>query len=213
MNAALVFTVICAGAVAVMLVTSRRGLRRAERALKPLAATSFVAAAVAHGALSTRFGTTLLLGLGLSWWGDVLLISRSKRLFLGGLLAFLLGHVAYAVAFLSRGLDVGAAALAAVAMAAAAGPVLRWLMPSVERPMRIPVVAYVIVISVMVAAAIGTAVRHGNPFIVVGAVAFYLSDLSVARDRFVSSGWSNKAWGWPLYFGAQLVLAWCAGRP
>jgi hypothetical protein len=35
----------------------------------------------------------------------------------------------------------------------------------------------------------------------------------VARDRFVSAGWINKAWGWPLYFGAQLVLAWCAGRP
>jgi hypothetical protein len=38
-------------------------------------------------------------------------------------------------------------------------------------------------------------------------VSFYLSDLSVARDRFVVTEFNNKLWGWPLYFGAQLVLA------
>jgi hypothetical protein len=36
---------------------------------------------------------------------------------------------------------------------------------------------------------------------------FYLSDLAVARERFVSSTFWNRAWGVPLYFGAQLVLA------
>jgi hypothetical protein len=38
-------------------------------------------------------------------------------------------------------------------------------------------------------------------------VAFYLSDLSVARDRFIAPSIENKVWGWPLYFGAQMVLA------
>jgi hypothetical protein len=36
---------------------------------------------------------------------------------------------------------------------------------------------------------------------------FYASDLSVARDRFVVFRFSNRAWGLPLYFGAQLILA------
>jgi hypothetical protein len=34
-----------------------------------------------------------------------------------------------------------------------------------------------------------------------------LSDLSVARDRFVAPGFVNRAWGLPTYFAAQLLLA------
>ena len=41
----------------------------------------------------------------------------------------------------------------------------------------------------------------------VGAVMFYGSDLAVARDRFVAPGFSNRAWGLPLYYAAQLVIA------
>ena len=37
---------------------------------------------------------------------------------------------------------------------------------------------------------------------------FFLSDLCVARDRFVSPGWENRAVGLPLYFGAQLLYGW-----
>lgn len=206
------FTAACGVAVAAMLVTTRVGPRRAEWALKPLAASSFVAAAIAWGALDSRFGTALLVGLGCSWWGDVLLISRSKRLFLAGLVAFLLGHVAYAVAFALRGVDPTVTGIALVGAAVAVVPVARWLLPHVEPPMKLPVLAYMTVISAMVALAIGTVAAHGAggaPWIVVGAVGFYLSDLSVARDRFVAPGWDNKLWGWPLYFGAQCVLAWC----
>jgi hypothetical protein len=63
------------------------------------------------------------------------------------------------------------------------------------------------VISVMVVAALATFGAHGNGAIVVGALAFYASDLSVARDRFVVHEFVNRLWGLPLYFGAQLVLA------
>ena len=40
------------------------------------------------------------------------------------------------------------------------------------------------------------------------AVAFFCSDLSVARDRFVAPGFANRAWGLPLYYAAQLAFAW-----
>jgi hypothetical protein len=43
--------------------------------------------------------------------------------------------------------------------------------------------------------------------VVVGALAFTASDVSVARDRFVQPAFHNRAWGLPLYFGAQLLLA------
>ena len=41
-----------------------------------------------------------------------------------------------------------------------------------------------------------------------GAVAFAAADISVARDRFVVSAFLNRAWGLPVYYSAQLLLAW-----
>ena len=73
--------------------------------------------------------------------------------------------------------------------------------------MRVPVYAYVSVITVMVVLAVGTVAAHGGANILVGALMFYFSDLAVARERFVEHTFTNKAWGLPLYFGGQLVLA------
>jgi hypothetical protein len=41
-----------------------------------------------------------------------------------------------------------------------------------------------------------------------GALGFMASDLSVAQARFVAPGFRHTAWGLPLYFGSQLLLAW-----
>jgi hypothetical protein len=43
--------------------------------------------------------------------------------------------------------------------------------------------------------------------VAVGALAFAASDVSVARDRFVRPEFVNRAWGLPLYYAAQLLLA------
>ena len=45
------------------------------------------------------------------------------------------------------------------------------------------------------------------PTLALGALAFAASDVSVARERFVAPAFANGAWGLPLYFAAQLVLA------
>jgi uncharacterized membrane protein YhhN len=78
--------------------------------------------------------------------------------------------------------------------------------------LRGPVYAYVTVITAMVVLAVSTVIARGRPSILVGAVMFYLSDLAVARERFVEHGFTNKAWGLPLYFGGQLVLAVSVGE-
>ena len=44
-----------------------------------------------------------------------------------------------------------------------------------------------------------------------GDLAFYLSDLGVARQRFVSPGLINRFVGLPLYYGAQLLFAFSTG--
>ena len=73
--------------------------------------------------------------------------------------------------------------------------------------MRMPVQAYVLVISGMVALSFGTAWRDPGTGIVAGAVAFFLSDIAVARETFVTPSTWNRALGLPLYFGAQMLLA------
>ena len=66
--------------------------------------------------------------------------------------------------------------------------------------------AYIVVISGMVVLAAGTALFRPGYEIVVAAVSFYLSDLSVARDRFLNAGFGNRLWGLPLYYAAQHVF-------
>lgn len=188
---------------------------RASRAgvwlCKPLAALGFLWAAVEFGALETPYGAWILGGLLLSAAGDVLLIPRgAKMFFAAGLGAFLLGHVAYTGAFALRGLEVRAMAAAAAPVAAASMLALRYLWPHVQRnapQLQYPVLVYVAVISTMVVCAAGTVGQAGNPVVLAGAVAFYASDLAVARQRFVAATLANKLWGTPLYFGAQLLIA------
>lgn len=174
---------------------------------KVLASTGFIAVAVACGALQSTYGRILLAGLCCSWFGDMFLVSQSERVFLYGLVAFLLGHLAYIAAFISLGLDRRWLLLTAMPLAAAAILVLRWLAPHVPQPLFYPVVTYTIVISVMVLTALG-ARGKGAPFIVaLGALLFYFSDLSVAMLRFVDRDAAAFFWGLPFYYGAQLLLA------
>lgn len=59
----------------------------------------------------------------------------------------------------------------------------------------------------MLALAAGATAASGDWHIAAGALAFYLSDLSVARDRFVQPAFVNGLWGLPLYFAGQMLLA------
>lgn len=180
---------------------------RVRLVAKPAASACFVAAALIEGATDSGYGQWVLAGLVLSAVGDVALLWRSSTFFLVGLGSFLLGHVAYATAFVVRGIDPTAALVATVAVAVPAAVVIRWLWPHVPPPMQVPVVAYAIVISAMVAMAVGTEFSDPTGWIVAAAVSFYCSDLAVARDRFVAPGPDNRLWGLPLYYAAQFVFA------
>lgn len=174
---------------------------------KPIASAGFLLAAVAAGALDSTYGQVMLAGLLASALGDVLLIFRSSRIFLLGIAAFLLGHVAFAIAFVVRGVSPATSIVALLVLAPFVRAVLRWLQPHLEGPMKPAVFAYVGVISCMVALALGTHVRDPSAPLLVGALAFFLSDLAVARERFVAPGFVNRLWGLPLYYAAQLLLA------
>lgn len=201
------FSLITGLATLALLVAEWRDSQGGRMGIKPLASAGFVAAALAQGATASSYGQALLAALVFSWLGDVLLIPRSRRAFRAGILAFLLGHLAFVAAFLHRGVDLRIAGAALAAALLAATVVGRWLLPRVPPELKLAVIAYIAVISIMVASALGT----GRAPIALGAAAFYLSDLCVARDRFVAPGFVNRLWGLPLYYGAQLVLAATAG--
>jgi uncharacterized membrane protein YhhN len=179
--------------------------------VKALASTGFVAVALATGALDTLYGQWVLVGLCLAWVGDVLLALPGRRAFLGGLVAFLLGHVGYVIAFGVRGFGSVVVGVAAMGVAVTAVVVWRWLRPHLDAAMVGPVAAYVVVISMMVVAAFATAGSDLDVRIVAGAVLFHLSDLFVARQRFVAPGAVNRVVGLPMYYAAQILVALSVG--
>jgi uncharacterized membrane protein YhhN len=100
-----------------------------------------------------------------------------------------------------------ALALGGIAVGIGAWRIHSWLRPHLPADFVIPVTAYLGVISAMLVAALGNAAARGEVAVAVGAALFAVSDVSVARDRFVAPGFVNAAWGLPLYYAAQLVLA------
>ena len=200
--------VVCAVAVAGLLVAEQRGSRAGLWLTKPVASLAFLWVALAAGALESTYGRWVLLGLALCLAGDLLLIPQERKAaFRAGVFAFLAGHVAFSVAFLGLPIDPLGLAVAAVVLALALAAVLRWLSPSVTADMVLPVRAYMLVIGIMSALACGVTAAGGPWQVAVGALAFTASDVSVARDRFVRHEFMNRAWGLPLYYAAQLLIA------
>lgn len=157
----------------------------------------------------------MLIGLVFCLGGDVFMALPQERMFLLGLVSFLLGHVLYVVCFfyvadVSQWTMIGCLVGLLVS-----GLVFWWLRPHLGS-MLVPVIAYVIVITVMVIGAwtvLGdTKLSYaGRLLIFIGAVSFYLSDLFVARDRFLRSEFSNRLIGLPMYYCGQFLLAFSVG--
>ncbi|MFH1468720.1 MAG: lysoplasmalogenase [Pseudomonadota bacterium] len=199
---------VCALAMAAMVLAERLGSARGRWAAKPVASLAFVGLALAQGLPPTAYGRVVLVALVLCLLGDLLLLpERTGPAFLAGLGSFLLGHLAFAAAFFVLGPDLPWTAAATVALLLPAALVLRWLWPHLRGPLRMAVPAYITAITAMVALAVGAGRAGGPWWVPLGAVLFFLSDISVARDRFVAPGWKNRLWGLPLYYGAQVLLA------
>lgn len=173
--------------------------RQRLRALfKTLCSLGFLLFAFGLG-LEGLFARLVFAGLLLSAVGDVLLLFGSNRAFLAGLVAFLLAHLAYVGAFV----QVGSPSLWGLLLVLLGGyGWLRWLWPHLAG-WRGPVLAYGFVISLMLWVGLGVP----RPEVWLGALLFYLSDLLVARQRFVVQESLNPLLGLPLYYAAQYLLA------
>jgi uncharacterized membrane protein YhhN len=172
------------------------------------------------GAYDTSYTLLVIGGLSLSMAGDVLLIFQANpRAFLAGLVAFLLAHLVYIVAFLylQSSLELGVnglgEAIAAVGLALTAGIVYRYLSPGLGE-MRLPVIFYIVVISVMVHRTLAVASVYVGPvtqpaLMVTGALLFYISDGILALNKFRFDGQlpHGRLWNLSTYYSGQLLIA------
>lgn len=159
-----------------------------ESVAKPAVLVILILLAWLLRADSVDYGNQLLIGLVLCLIGDVLLLGRSDRHFLAGLIAFLLAHVAYIAAFRripGEGRSGGgdrrrrAGGRGDPHHGAADRPG--------EWPGRHTLVVYALVVGGMAALAWAT----GLPVVGIGATLFLASDALIAYDRFARP----LAWG------------------
>lgn len=204
--AASVFTV---AALAALLGSRAMDLPLSGIPLKMAASTGFVAAAWLAGAFATPYGRAIFAGLCFSWFGDLFL--ALPGMFLAGLVAFLLGHVCYAIAFVLHGVRPAPMVAAVVLLLTPMYLLFAWLNPHLG-DMRYPVYAYMLVITTMLVLSVGAWRSHGTALMFIAALMFWLSDICVARQRFVVESPLNPALGLPVYFGGQLVFAWSIYR-
>ncbi|VAW04812.1 hypothetical protein MNBD_ACTINO01-435 [hydrothermal vent metagenome] len=178
------------------------------RFLKMSASTAVIGFLVWSTQDPSPYMWVLLGALILSWAGDLALSFEGRRAFIVGLGAFAGAHVVYAGAFIVRGsIDPVILVMSAAVMVAFGTVILKWLAPHRPDELRMPLVVYVVVISVMVVAAFATQGDALDVRIPLGAVAFAASDVLVARQQFVAKTRWNRIVGLPLYFAAQLLLA------
>ncbi|GGY47565.1 hypothetical protein GCM10007148_16200 [Parvularcula lutaonensis] len=204
-------TLVCLLATSGLTVAEFAGARRAQSVLKPLAAGAFVTQALVAGALGSLYGGAILAALVLSALGDVLLLPRNRPfVFKMGMLAFGLAHGAFAIAFMLMDPTTGAGPVAPYAFAPAFALTviaIVWLFPKVSKPDRFAIGLYSGVIAAMVWSALLLAGGALPWWVGLAALMFAVSDLFVARDRFVKeSPWNSVAIS-PLYFGAQCLFA------
>jgi uncharacterized membrane protein YhhN len=199
------------------------GLLMAERqtrtgpilAFKTPLSALFVAAALIQPHPIQSYYHWVLAGLVWGLIGDVCLALKGNRAFRAGLVSFLLGHILYVVAFAgltrpSDWLTLGHLFIVAVSLG-----VFYWLRPHLG-PMLVPVCLYIVVISVMTAAAWVAFLNpelapKGARALFLGALCFYVSDIFVARDKFVKSQYVNRLLGLPLYYSGQFLIAFSVG--
>ena len=161
-----------------------QGNKGLEYVCKPLTMVALIATTLALDVADETVRTWFLVALVLCLIGDVFLM-LPQDLFVFGLGAFLLGHVAYVGGMLTDGVSLVGLGIGVLVVLLAVGVlglrILRAVRAGDEPALTGPVSAYIAVISAMVATAFGT----GSAVAVAGAGSFYASDAFIAWNRFI----------------------------
>lgn len=211
----LVILVISLILLLLLLIHEKREEKNPRFLTKMILSFMFVWVAFRQSSSLPDYSFYIIVGLAFCLIGDVFLAWRGKKAFQGGLVAFLLGHIIYIIAF-SRLIGPSAWGLpTAILFWLFSLFTFIWLRPHLK-DMLVPVGVYILVITSMVTGAwavfAGTSLSYaGRLFVLAGAFLFYLSDLLVARNQFVKQEFINRLIGLPLYYLGQFLLAFSIG--
>jgi uncharacterized membrane protein YhhN len=200
---AFVVAYVISGTLAI--VGAERDSRGLQLVFKPL--TTLLLLGVV-GFPETTFARLVAAGVVLSVVGDIALLGQGNGAFIGGLVAFLLAHVAYIAAFAGFAVWSVHVVVVAAAVAITTGLVLRAIWAGAVG-LHGPTIAYGVVISAMVASAAATVGGRltGAPLVAVGAVLFYASDASLALNRFRQPFPHSSIFTMGVYWLGQLGIA------
>ena len=139
--------------------------------------------------------------------GDVFLMLEG--LFVPGLAAFLLGHLAYIVAF-RQATSWGRLRLAwpLLGLLGVAAYALLWA-SGLPAGLRVPVAVYILAIITMAGTALDRAAQRrtrGSQAVALGALLFLASDLCLAVNRFVAPVPLSSVWVLGTYYAAQCLM-------
>ncbi|MFL6699407.1 MAG: lysoplasmalogenase [Vitreoscilla sp.] len=186
-------------------------------AFKPLATACVIAWAALGRNDDGLVKRWIIIGLVFSLAGDIALLWPVAG-FLAGLVAFLLGHLAYLVA-LTRRVRFLASSPAFGVWAIVAASVLAGLWAGVPTELRAPVLVYVCALAAMAAQATSVwLARRGQPdaarwrTVAIGGALFVLSDAILATDKFVGGVTMPTLWNLSTYWLAQWFIACAAVR-
>ena len=197
-------------AAALATATSDAGLTGAHHLLKPLVmliAIVFIAIRAYSTGARCLFFIYLLTALAFSLAGDVFLMLSGY--FIPGLVSFLIAHLFY-IALFKQGVAWFPSRKALVGTLAVGASMYAFLWSGLAPPLRGPVAAYVVVIALMAAQAIGRAGVLRDPAalgVAIGACFFMLSDSLLATHKFAFALPMAPLWVLGTYYTAQILIA------
>jgi len=204
----IILTVLVFGSAILTILAAYYGPQRIHYLFKPLTIIFIILIA-----LQSKFPTSsfykyaIIAGLLFSLAGDIFLMLPRDR-FIPGLVSFFVAHLFYIAAFIfESGQDLPN--LSAMPFVIYGILMLRLLWPHLGK-MRLPVLAYVLIILMMGWTATGRwiwTMKAGSLFTFLGAILFIISDSMLAVDRFKGRFKGAQAYILTTYFAAQWLIA------
>jgi len=191
-----------------------KGWRKVEYFAKPAVMVALLAWLWQNSGFSGQL-IWFAIGLACSLAGDVFLMLPREQ-FVPGLVSFLLAHLAYLVGFNPSLPPLHAASLILLVLVALASSavyrrIAAGLQASGQAALKLPVLVYTIVISLMLLSALITLVRPEwsalNALLVsAGALLFYASDTTLAWNKFVAPIRNGRLWVIVTYHLGQTLI-------
>ena len=174
---------------------------------KPLTLILIILIAIFFPAIDINYKIFIVMGLFFSLFGDMFLIFPEKH-FTKGLIAFLIGHICYIVAFtISTGFQFTFWIFLPIIIV---GMLYLQLIIKYTGKMTIPVIIYISIIIIMGWMAIerfNSLPTNGTFIAAAGAILFMISDATLALNKFRKPFFSAEIIILTTYFTAQWLLA------